>query len=52
VYRDGVQLEVIGALLTHRSPSSTLIYMHPTRLAASYSHGWQIRSNRSVSSRR
>jgi integrase/recombinase XerD len=29
-YRDGVQLEVIGALLTHRSPSSTLIYTHPT----------------------
>jgi len=29
-YRDGVQLEVIGALLTHRSPSSTLIYAHPT----------------------
>jgi integrase/recombinase XerD len=28
--RDGVQLEVIGALLTHRSPSSTLIYTHPT----------------------
>ena len=29
-YRDGVELEVIGALLTHRSPSSTLIYTHPT----------------------
>ena len=29
-YRDGVQLEVIGALLTHRSPTSTLIYTHPT----------------------
>jgi integrase/recombinase XerD len=29
-YRDGVQLQVIGALLTHRSPSSTLIYTHPT----------------------
>jgi site-specific recombinase XerD len=29
-YRDGVGLEVIGALLTHRSPSSTLIYTHPT----------------------
>ena len=29
-YRDGVQLEVIGALLTHRSPSSALIYTHPT----------------------
>ena len=28
-YRDGVQFEVIGALLTHRSPSSTLIYTHP-----------------------
>jgi len=25
-----VQLEVIGALLTHRSASSTLIYTHPT----------------------
>jgi site-specific recombinase XerD len=25
-----VQLEVIGALLTHRSPSSTLVYTHPT----------------------
>ena len=25
-----MQLEVIGALLTHRSPSSTLIYTHPT----------------------
>jgi site-specific recombinase XerD len=29
-YRDGVALEVIGVLLTHRSPSSTLIYAHPT----------------------
>jgi integrase/recombinase XerD len=29
-YRDGVQLEVIAALLTHRSPSSTLVYTHPT----------------------
>ena len=29
-YRGGVQLEVIGALLTHRSPHSTLIYTHPT----------------------
>ena len=29
-FRDGVQLEVIGALLTHRSPSSTLVYTHPT----------------------
>ncbi|MCA1701639.1 MAG: tyrosine-type recombinase/integrase, partial [Actinobacteria bacterium] len=29
-YRDGVTLEVIGALLTHRSPSSTLVYTHPT----------------------
>jgi integrase/recombinase XerD len=29
-YRDGVGLEVIGALLTHRSPSSTLVYTHPT----------------------
>jgi site-specific recombinase XerD len=29
-YRDGVQLEVIGALLTHRSPTSTLVYTHPT----------------------
>jgi integrase/recombinase XerD len=29
-WRDGVQLEVIGALLTHRSPSSTLVYTHPT----------------------
>lgn len=29
-YRDGVQLEVISALLTHRSPTSTLIYTHPT----------------------
>jgi integrase/recombinase XerD len=27
-YRDGVALEVIGAVLTHRSPSSTLIYTH------------------------
>jgi integrase len=30
-YRDGVALEVIGAVLTHSSPSSTLIY---TRLTA------------------
>jgi integrase len=29
-WRDGVGLEVIGALLTHRSPSSALIYTHPT----------------------
>jgi site-specific recombinase XerD len=29
-YRDGVAIEVIGALLTHRSPSSTLVYTHPT----------------------
>lgn len=29
-YRDGVALEVIGAVLTHRSPSSTLVYAHPT----------------------
>jgi integrase len=29
-YRDGVQLDVIGALLTHRSPGSALIYTHPT----------------------
>jgi len=29
-YRGGVQLEVIGALLTHRSPHSALIYTHPT----------------------
>ncbi|MCA1679652.1 MAG: site-specific integrase [Actinobacteria bacterium] len=29
-YRDGVALEVIGALLMHRSPSSTLVYTHPT----------------------
>ncbi len=29
-WRDGVQLEGIGALLTHRSPSSALIYTHPT----------------------
>ncbi|MGB0093829.1 MAG: tyrosine-type recombinase/integrase [Solirubrobacteraceae bacterium] len=29
-YRDGVQLEVSGALLTHRSPSSTLVCTHPT----------------------
>ena len=28
-YRDGA-LEVIGALLTHRSPHSALIYTHPT----------------------
>lgn len=29
-YRDGVALEVIGALLTHRSAASTLVYTHPT----------------------
>lgn len=29
-YRDGVAIEVIGALLTHRSPTSTLVYTHPT----------------------
>jgi len=29
-YRDGVAVEVIGTVLTHRSPSSTLIYTHPT----------------------
>jgi integrase/recombinase XerD len=29
-WRDGVGLEVIGALLTHRSPTSALIYTHPT----------------------
>ena len=29
-YRDGVALEVLGALLTHRSPHSALIYTHPT----------------------
>jgi integrase/recombinase XerD len=29
-WRDGVALEVIGALLTHRSPSSVLVYTHPT----------------------
>jgi len=29
-YRDGVALEVIGAVLTHRSPQSTLVYTHPT----------------------
>jgi integrase len=29
-YRDGVALEVIGAVLTHRSPHSTLIYTHRT----------------------
>lgn len=29
-YRDGVQLEVISALLTHKSPTSTLVYTHPT----------------------
>ena len=29
-YRDGVALEVIATLLTHRSPRSTLIYTHPT----------------------
>ena len=29
-YRDGVALEVVGAVLTHRSRSSTLIYTHLT----------------------
>jgi integrase/recombinase XerD len=29
-YRDGVALEVIGTLLTHRSPHSARIYTHPT----------------------
>jgi integrase/recombinase XerD len=29
-YRDGVALEVIGTVLTHRSPHSALVYMHPT----------------------
>jgi len=29
-YRDGVTLEVIGAVLTHRSRESTLVYTHPT----------------------
>jgi integrase/recombinase XerD len=29
-FRDGVALEVIGAVLTHRSPCSTLVYAHPT----------------------
>jgi integrase/recombinase XerD len=29
-YRDGVALEVIAAVLTHRSPHSTLVYTHPT----------------------
>jgi integrase/recombinase XerD len=29
-WRHGVQLEVIGALLTHRSPHSALVYAHPT----------------------
>jgi integrase/recombinase XerD len=29
-YRDGVALEVIGPVLTHGSPSSTLIYTHLT----------------------
>jgi integrase/recombinase XerD len=29
-YRDGVQLEVIGVVLTHRSPASVLVYTHPT----------------------
>ena len=29
-FRDGVALEVIGVVLTHRSPSSTMIYAHPT----------------------
>ena len=30
IYRDGVALEVIGAVLTHRSPQSTLVYTNPT----------------------
>jgi len=29
-YRDGVALEVIGTVLTHRSPHSALVYTHPT----------------------
>ena len=29
-YRDGAAVEVIGAVLTHRSPSSTHIYTHLT----------------------
>ncbi len=29
-YRDGVALEVIGAVLTHRSPHSAHVYTHPT----------------------
>jgi integrase/recombinase XerD len=29
-WRGGIQLEVIGALLTHRSPSSVLVYTDPT----------------------
>ncbi|MBD0282970.1 MAG: tyrosine-type recombinase/integrase [Thermoleophilaceae bacterium] len=29
-YRDGVALEVIGTVLTHRSPQSARIYTHPT----------------------
>jgi integrase len=29
-YRDGVAVEVIGAVLTHRPPPSTLIYTHLT----------------------
>jgi integrase len=29
-YLDGLTLDVIGALLTHRSPSSALVYAHPT----------------------
>jgi len=29
-YRDGVALEVIGAVLTHRSRDATLAYAHPT----------------------
>ena len=29
-YREGVALEVIGALFTHRSPCSALLYTHPT----------------------
>lgn len=29
-YRDGVALEVISVLLTHSSPYSTRVYVHPT----------------------
>ena len=29
-YRDGVALEVIGTVLTHRSPHSARVYTHPT----------------------